>query len=99
MDCPVFMSIQPPYVAHADAGSAAETLVLVRLMAAATKNAENTTVRSRDPRLAGGAQSSEVRWFEPAVFFMISPAVNNAAATTFPYFNSRGCAIRPVEAT
>ena len=60
MDRPVFTSIQPPWVAHADAVSADETpefvCALDMPMAATTKDADKTTVPSRNLRLAVGAE-------------------------------------------
>ncbi len=60
MDRPVFTSIQPPGVAHADAVSADETLEF-KPMAAATKDADKTTAGSRELRLTGGIEWLETR--------------------------------------
>jgi hypothetical protein len=66
-------------------------------MAAATKDADRKTVRSRDLRLAMVAEWSQARWYESAVFFMFHrrPAGNErCGSNNFPYY-SKACAIQP----
>jgi hypothetical protein len=71
MDRPVFTSIQPPGVAHADAVSAGEAACAPdRPMAAPTRDADKATIRSRELQSAPGAESSEARWSEPVVCLM-----------------------------
>jgi hypothetical protein len=79
-------------VAHADAVSAGEAACAPdRPMAAPTRDADKTTIRSRDLRPAPGAQSSEAGRSEPVVFLMFQFSCftctqrqwNDAAATAF----------------
>jgi len=84
MDRPVFTSIQPPGVAHADADSAGETpdvvCALADPVAATTRNADKTaadnpTALLRDVGFGAVAETLAARRYEAVGSFIFSPAL------------------------
>jgi hypothetical protein len=72
-------------------------------IAAATKDADKTTVQSHDLRLAVYAEWPETRWHEPVLFFILHlhpSGIERCCSNDFSSFSDRkACVIPPVEAT